>query len=934
MVKKLNLREAAVVDFETLDIMPRPLYPPEPVGVAIDIPGSKPEYLAWGHPTGDNNCSWEDARNKLGTLYDSERPILFHHGKFDIDVGEEHLGLPRMPWEQVHDTLPMLFLQDPRAENFQLKPSAERLLGETPDERDVVNDWLIEKQPIPGKTLGRSKGDNYAGAFVAFAPVKIAGKYAIGDVRRTKKIAAKVYRELDHRGMLEAYDRERRLLYPIMDMEKQGVRVNTEALVHDIEMYQALLTKIEIFLAKKFKVNIDNFNFNSSVQVANALIAAGLADPTLLGTTPTGQLRTSKDALRDGITDLQILNIMQYRAQLKTCLNTFMRPWYETAEQSGGFIYTTWHSTRTERGGAGVGARTGRFSSTPNFQNIPTKFQQLFKSLENKKLPKAPFKLPPLPQVRSYVLPYNDGDILIDRDYCFSKDTEVLTNQGWKLFKDLSREPTEFLAQYKNGEITYEKPIEYQRTKFQGNMVRIHGKRSMDLLVTPNHQCLVQRDWKNEPEFYRADEYPTNHTEQFLAGEWFGGVEESKSLLQLVCAIQADAKVELRSNGSWVAIFSLKKKRKIERLKSLLSALKKSPGMGGSAPTYIETHYPSKPKFSNIRFTIPSLISSYLELTTKTFTREFFKLNLEARKIFLQELQHWDGTTKGDNNWNYGSTNLHNVDVVQELCAITGYRSLIVEYPKLPGKKPFRLIHIRTKDRTWAKAYEKSLVAYNDYVYCVTMPQSTVIVRRNGKVCVTGQSQQELRILGHFEDDVLKEQYIADPWMDVHTFVQNLINSSTGSNYSRKRIKGLSFGILYGMGLGTLAEKLDCSVGMAKKLKAAYLDSIPGIKDMYREMRQRAKANEPIRTWGGREYYCEAPKLIKGKLRTFDYKLFNLLIQASAGDITKEAIIRYVETKPKNHRLLLSVHDELLASIPKRELHRGMKIMKDAMAYR
>ena len=50
------------LDLETRPIGPRPEeYPPRPVGLAIRWPGGQTEYLAWGHPDG-NNCSEEEAK--------------------------------------------------------------------------------------------------------------------------------------------------------------------------------------------------------------------------------------------------------------------------------------------------------------------------------------------------------------------------------------------------------------------------------------------------------------------------------------------------------------------------------------------------------------------------------------------------------------------------------------------------------------------------------------------------------------------------------------------------------------------------------------------------------------------------------------------------------------------------------------------------------
>ena len=100
-------------------------------------------------------------------------------------------------------------------------------------------------------------------------------------------------------------------------------------------------------------------------------------------------------------------------------------------------------------------------------------------------------------------------------------------------------------------------------------------------------------------------------------------------------------------------------------------------------------------------------------------------------------------------------------------------------------------------------------------------------------------------------------------------------------------------------------------------------------------MKRRADNNEPIRTWGGREYYCEPPKLVDGRIRKFDYKLVNVLIQGSAADCTKEAIIRFDAKKRElgkpQWKILLNVHDQITASVPKTERDSAMEVLRQCM---
>jgi DNA polymerase I-like protein with 3'-5' exonuclease and polymerase domains len=104
------------------------------------------------------------------------------------------------------------------------------------------------------------------------------------------------------------------------------------------------------------------------------------------------------------------------------------------------------------------------------------------------------------------------------------------------------------------------------------------------------------------------------------------------------------------------------------------------------------------------------------------------------------------------------------------------------------------------------------------------------------------------------------------------------------------------------------------------------------VKTLEDTLKRRAALDQPARTWGGRVFYCEPPREIKGKWRTFAYKMINTLIQGSAADNTKEAMIRYDEIK-KDGELDLQIHDELLGNAPKSKagFRSEMKLLREAM---
>jgi DNA polymerase-1 len=68
-----------------------------------------------------------------------------------------------------------------------------------------------------------------------------------------------------------------------------------------------------------------------------------------------------------------------------------------------------------------------------------------------------------------------------------------------------------------------------------------------------------------------------------------------------------------------------------------------------------------------------------------------------------------------------------------------------------------------------------------------------------------------------------------------------------------------------------------------------------------------------VRTIGGRFMPVEPPNLIKGQ--SYEYKQLNKLVQGSAADMTKEAIIKFGNAGTPA-RLLTTVYDEVNASVP------------------
>ena len=393
------------IDFETMPIEPLPEYPPKPIGLSIYVEGQEPRYLCWGHME-DNNSTEDEAKALLALYWNNPQfEHIAHNDPFDSLVASVHWGFDLEQRCVANDTMVMAFLCDPHALNYQLKPLAKKHLGMEPEEKDEVADWLKAKGYM-------KKAAKEIGELIYLAPGTLVGKYANGDTIRTMELFKFYKGKIEEQGMWEAYRREMTLQPIMLENTIRGVCVDVYSLRRDVAMYDNALAKIDKLLFQM--LGCEPFNINSDAQLADAI---DKAHPGLAWTlTKTGKRSTSKANMEktlEGLTG-KLLAVMQYRASIHTCVNTFMRPWLiqATHPKGNGRIRCQWNTTRGDSGGA----RTGRLSSSPNFQNIPTLESAKFKEVLKLHAEWLKDDFPPLPNVRRYIIA-DEGGVLCGRDY-------------------------------------------------------------------------------------------------------------------------------------------------------------------------------------------------------------------------------------------------------------------------------------------------------------------------------------------------------------------------------------------------------------------------------------------------------------------------------------------------------------------------------------
>lgn len=193
-------------------------------------------------------------------------------------------------------------------------------------------------------------------------------------------------------------------------------------------------------------------------------------------------------------------------------------------------------------------------------------------------------------------------------------------------------------------------------------------------------------------------------------------------------------------------------------------------------------------------------------------------------------------------------------------------------------------------------------------------------------------SGQELRIFAHYESGPLLAAYKENPKLDVHQMVADKITELfPGTALDRGRTKIINFQSMYGGGAPALSNELEIDLAEAKQFKTYHNQALPGRVALVEEITRIARRGEAIRTWGGRMYLPEPPRIVDGQWRDFIYKLINYLIQGSAADITKDCMIRWDRHPDRDARFLVQVYDELNIVALKENAAKQMRVLKEVM---
>ena len=358
---------------------------------------------------------------------------------------------------------------------------------------------------------------------------------------------------------------------------------------------------------------------------------------------------------------------------------------------------------------------------------------------------------------------------------CYDKETEVLTDCGWKKFSDVKYSDKICTLDIKSNNIEFQTPIKIHRYHHKGKMYRLKTKR-VDLLVTPNHKILYSPcDFRRPPRFILKEaEFLFNKSKRFKKDGFWKGKEIDYFILPSVKIKHGSRyysglrnKKEKRlpiipwlkffgfwiaegwttegKNGDYNVCISNKNHALISEMKKILQSFG------------YNIFWSDKTFTLRVRdYQLFHYLKQFGKCYRKFVPAEIKSLSKELLETFLEYYIKGDGHVYGRSGKGLSATTSSAIlrDDLQEIALKVGMSA----YYKLDKKKGtpifspaynYKKIY-KQKEDTWViyfirknihtvlpsiiKKYEyvESWVDFEGPVFCVTVPNHVIYIRRNG----------------------------------------------------------------------------------------------------------------------------------------------------------------------------------------------------------
>jgi DNA modification methylase len=349
---------------------------------------------------------------------------------------------------------------------------------------------------------------------------------------------------------------------------------------------------------------------------------------------------------------------------------------------------------------------------------------------------------------------------------CYDKETKVMTDKGLKLFKDVDIKNDLFVTlNVDTKNVEYQQAFNYIEKPYKGKLVSIKH-RGVDLLITDNHNMIISENGNNHIKPY--NEIASN---SFSIPRQHNGVCDSQYVDKITIpsvTYGLRTKKEYRNNppidiemNDWLKFlgifltdgsFTYDEKRGIYKV----SIYQKKENFLNEIEDLLD-RLPFNFEYKNSKFeyyTCSKQLASFLVETKnknfRTIPDYVFDCSKEQKEILLKWLFYGDGSFNKQNElWKISVCSKTMVNQIGRLLIETGRMFSLYEYQEkkreyngrlMKSNHPMTTIQIITKENSFITKEHISSVDYDDNVYCVSVPNKTLLVEKSGQLVWCGNS--------------------------------------------------------------------------------------------------------------------------------------------------------------------------------------------------
>lgn len=352
-----------------------------------------------------------------------------------------------------------------------------------------------------------------------------------------------------------------------------------------------------------------------------------------------------------------------------------------------------------------------------------------------------------------------NNNVTIIRGYggCVDCDTEYFDGTKWKRIADY-QEGDQVLQYNADGSANLVYPSKYTKVPAD-TLYHFKTKYGTDQCLSLGHRVVYRSSKGNlvvkpfEDVIQMHNNCKSGFTGKFYTTFNYDGqgINMTEEQIRLQIAVMADGHFSNSSQTNWCTM-RLKKERKCQRIEMLLN----------NANIEYKKHYEESTGFNIYKF--------YAPRREKEFESYWYNCNKEQFEIVCDEVLHWDGSTrnKKEGSGRFSSTSKETIDFIQFAFATIGKRCSINKDKRAgqpitgKGDKDYRHVkqcyELSITDRNmvgiggFKPHQEKTKITpyktLDGYQYCFTVPSSMLVLRRNGRIFITGNTGKSSSVAG------------------------------------------------------------------------------------------------------------------------------------------------------------------------------------------